>query len=134
MPFGIHLETASMDDFTQQEISNGDMDHSLGRSDALLIVSHQATPVDDGALDRPTAPRQSLKAGLAVDTTYNVEGVRLVHDLTVITDIIEHTLDPWLPLADGIEDHPRAGSRSEKGFRCDHPHRSGQPSSPSSSA
>ena len=96
------------------------MDHSFGDVDALLVVAHQASPAREpaeGALYHP-APRQRLEARLVVDAANDlddeVEESGLVHELRpVIGAVREQVLEPRPALADGIEDHLRAGAVGE---------------------
>ena len=100
----------------EQEATHGDLDRGLGDVDALLVIAHQTSPPHHpakGSLNGP-APGQNLEAlltlHLADDLDDEVEEGRLVHELAAILGAVdEEMIEPRPALADGVQDHPRAG-------------------------
>src|ERR1700741_217995 len=116
------LRMGLMADSAQEEATHGDVDHSLGDVDPLLVVAHEAAPPGHptkGALDHP-APWQHLEAWFGVDAADDlddeVEEGGLVHECRpVIGAIGEQMLDPWPALADRREDRLGASAVGDIG-------------------
>ena len=117
-----------MSDASEEDTSEGDMDHGLGAVDALLIVPHEPTPPghpSEGALDDPAAWKdfEALRGiGPFDDFDGEVEEGGLVHELGAVVGAIgEQVLEPGPALAHAVEDHLRAGAvRDVGGGEVDH--------------
>ena len=105
-----------MRDPSEEEASEGDMDHGFGDIDALFVVAHEAAPSrhpSKGPLNHPTA-RQDLEAWVVVDASDDLddEGLerRLVHELApIVSPVGKEMFEPRPAFADGVEDRLRAG-------------------------
>lgn len=107
----------SMSDSPEEKRSERDVDHGFGDVEALLIVSHEASPSGhpaEGSLDHPTSG-EDVETFLAFDAPYDlddeVEKLGLVHEFSPIVGAVgEQMLDPWPALCEPVEDHLSAGA------------------------
>ncbi len=110
------LEMASMSDTPEEEGAEGDVDHGLGDVEALLVVSHEASPAhhpSEGSLYDPSTG-QDMEALGAFDPADHlddeVEEGGLVHQRSPIIGAVgKEMFDPGPALADRVENRLAAG-------------------------
>lgn len=117
------LGNGSMADSAHLKTAHGDLDHGFADIDASFVVAYEAVPackLAEGSLDEPTAGQHYAELGIDARHHFNdeVEESALVQHLPAIVGAVgKKTLDPWTALADGLEDHLRAGAAGDVGRR-----------------
>lgn len=97
-----------MSDTSEEEGAEGDVDHCLGDVEALLVISHQASPAhypSEGSLHNPTTGQDVETCGAFDPADHlddEVEEGGLVHQhCPIIGTVGKEMFDPGPALADG---------------------------------